>query len=125
MPEDISFNHVRFELTESPVNATSGGNVDLRGCSLEQQLFARDIPAILCRYVHDLTMDDVKVSWTGITSTFFTHGIELEHFDGVHISRFRGGASPANKKAFRISASEGKGLELDDHRNSVRTHVYQ
>ena len=118
MLTDISFDNVRFELTDSRLNEVAGGNVDLRGCALPKQLFERDIPGILARYVSGLRLSDVQLTWTKTRMPYFTHGIELEHFEEVDIRHFRGTASPANNKAFRIAAYQGKGLRLDDKKGA-------
>ncbi len=111
--EDVAFNHVRFELTGSKLNEVAGGNVDLRGASVEKPLFARDIPAMLVQYVKGLRIDDFQLTWTGATMPFFTNGIELNHFENVHISNYKGTGSPANPKAYSIFAEKGKGLVAD------------
>lgn len=112
--EDISFDNIRFELTDSRLNDVAGGNVDLRGCSLPKQLFERDIPGILARYVSGLRISDLQLIWTNTRMPYFTHGIELEYFRDVVIRNFKGTASPINIKTSRIAANNGKGLDLDD-----------
>lgn len=121
--EDIQFNHVRFELIHSKLNELAGGNIDLRGCALPKQLFARDIPAFLLQHVKDITFNDVQLNWTNTSAPFFTHGIELNNFSNVRINLFNGTASPANKKANRIKASNGKQLFLDNKQNSLFVNV--
>ncbi|MEP6948492.1 MAG: hypothetical protein ABI863_04435 [Ginsengibacter sp.] len=59
--EDVSFDHVRFELADSRLNEVAGGNIDLRGSSLEKSLFARDIPGLLIQYVKGLRINDFKL----------------------------------------------------------------
>ena len=39
--EDVSFNHIRFELTDSKLNDVAGGNIDLRGASIQQPLIQK------------------------------------------------------------------------------------
>ncbi len=121
--EDIQFNHVRFELIHSKLNELAGGNIDLRGCALPKQLFARDIPAFLLQHVKDITFNDVQLNWTNTSAPFFTHGIELNNFSNVRINLFNGTASPANKKANRLNASNGKQLFLDNKQNSLFVNV--
>lgn len=114
--EDISFDNIRFELTDSRLNDVAGGNVDLRGCALPKQLFARDIPAILARHVSGLRFSDVELKWSHTRMPYFTHGIELDHFKDVVIRNFKGTASPRNSKASRIAAYSGQGLDVDDRK---------
>ncbi len=121
--EDISFNHIRFELTGSKLNDIAGGNVDLRGAAIKKQLFSRDIPALLAQYVKGLRINDFELQWPNAPMAFFTHGIELNHFEDVQISNFKGTASPANAKAFKIYAEEGKVLITDDKKNVMFKNV--
>jgi hypothetical protein len=116
--EDISFDHIRFELTDSKLNELSGGNIDLRGCMRpNEQLFKRDIPGLLAQYVNGLRINDFVLIWTNTRMNFFTHGFELNHFKNVKVTDFNGSASPINKKAYRIFATEGKEFIIDDKRN--------
>ncbi len=121
--EDITFNNVRFELTDSRLNEVAGGNVDLRGCSLQKQLFERDIPGILVQHIKGLTLTDFQLTWTGTRMPYFTHGLELENFADVTVRNFKGSASPINKKAYRISAANGTGFVLDDKSNTLIKNV--
>jgi hypothetical protein len=71
MLEDISFNNIQFELTDSKLNDVAGGNIDLRGCMGEKtQLFARDIPAFLAQYVNGLHINHFTISWTNTRMPF-------------------------------------------------------
>jgi len=121
--QNISFTHVQFEFADSRINETAGGNVDLRGCSAKKQLFEREIPGILVQYIDGLRMHDVQLRWTGTRMPYFTHGIELNNFNNVDISKFDGMASPINKKAYRIAASNGKWLKIDDRKNVLIKNV--
>jgi hypothetical protein len=112
--EDLVFDHVRFELTDSKLNDVAGGNVDLRGAAIEKSLFSRDIPGLLAQYVKDVSITDFQLKWTKTRMPYFSHGMELDHFDNVKISAFSGAASPVNKSAYRVFATEGKRLIIDD-----------
>lgn len=112
--EDVSFNHVTFELTDSKLNDVAGGNIDLRGCSdAKSQLFQHDIPGLFAQKVNGLTIDDFHLNWTGTRMPFFTHGIEVLYFNGLRISNFVGTASPINKNAFPICLENGKQAIVD------------
>ncbi|MEO7119794.1 MAG: hypothetical protein ABIY62_01780, partial [Ginsengibacter sp.] len=121
--EDISFDHVRFELTDSKLNDVAGGNIDLRGSSLEKSLFESDIPGLLARYVKDLHINDFNLKWTSTRMPYFTNGIELDHFENVEIKDFDGSASPINSHAFRIYASNGKQFSIDNNKGVKLEHV--
>jgi hypothetical protein len=103
MIEDISFDRISFELTDSKLNDIAGGNVDLRGCmGAENGLFARDIPAMLIQYANNISINHFQLKWTNTRMPFFTHGIEANHFNKLRITDFSGSASPVNKTAHRI-----------------------
>nr|MDQ6902891.1 glycosyl hydrolase family 28 protein [Bacteroidota bacterium] len=112
--EDVSFDHVRFELTDSKLNEVAGGNIDLRGSSLEKSLFARDIPALFAQYVQGLRINDFQLTWTNTRMPYFSNGIELSNFKNVEIRDFKGSGSPRNLKSYRIFAENGNGFFTDD-----------
>ncbi|MEO5593846.1 MAG: glycosyl hydrolase family 28 protein [Chitinophagaceae bacterium] len=115
MVQDISFDRIIFELTDSKLNDAAGGNIDLRGCmEIENGLFARDIPGILIQYANNVSVNHFQLNWTNTRMPFFTHGIEANHFSGLRITDFSGGPSPANKTAHRIYAVNGTGFFTDD-----------
>jgi polygalacturonase len=121
--EDISFDHIRFELTDSKLNNVAGGNIDLRGSSLEKSLFESDIPGLLAQYVKDLRINDFRLQWTNTRMPYFTNGIELNHFENVEIRDFDGTASPINSHAFRIYANNGKQFSINNNKGVRLEHV--
>lgn len=113
--EDVRFNNVSFELTDSKLNDVGGGNVDLRGAMRpEEQLFARDIPGMLLQYVKNVTINDFKLVWTNTRMPYFTHGIEANNFSNINIRNFSGTASPINSKASRVHLTNGTGFLIDN-----------
>lgn len=115
MLEDISFDHIRFELTDGKLNDVAGGNVDLRGSNLQKSLFERDIPGLYAQYIKGLRINDFQLQWTNARMPYFTNGIELNHFEDVEIKDFKGTGSPINSKAFRIYAADGKEFKTNDN----------
>jgi Glycosyl hydrolases family 28 len=114
MLEDISLDHVRFELTDSKLNDIAGGNIDLRGSNSQKSLFESDISGLYAQYIKGLRINDFQLQWTDTRMPFFTNGIELNHFEDVDIKDFTGSGSPINPKAFRIYAENGKNFKTDD-----------
>ena len=115
MIDGISFDHIFFELTDSKLYNTAGGNVDLRGCTGDSnQLFKRDIPGMLIQYAKNITIRDFSLVWTNIRMPFFTHGIEASHFSNLSINSFTGTASPINKNAFKVFAENGNQFSIDN-----------
>lgn len=101
--ENLSFNHLRFDFVDSPLNGVAGGNVDLRGVlGAQNQLFARDIPGLLAQYVNGLAINDFELRWGNTQSSFLSHGLEASHVTGLRVDDFRGPAAPGNPKAWPI-----------------------
>ena len=117
MLEDISFDHIRFELTDSKLNDVAGGNIDLRGSSLQKSLFERDIPGFYAQYFKGLRINDFQLQWTNTRMPYFTNGIELNHFQDAEIKDFEGSGSPINPKAFAIYAEDGKNFKTNNDKN--------
>jgi polygalacturonase len=112
--QDISFNHIRFELTDSKLNDVAGGNIDLRGClNLKDGLFKSDIPGFLAQYVDGLSINDFQLTWTNPRMPWLTNSIEVNHFKNVKITNFAGTASPTNPKAYPVEVKNGEGFVSD------------
>jgi len=119
--EDVVFNDVNFELTDSKLNDVAGGNVDLRGVlGYKNQIFKRDIPGLLIENAKNISIDNFKLSWTNPRMPFYTHGIEAQNFENLHISNFDGNGSPINKQVAKIYLVKGTGFVIDDAKGVVR-----
>ncbi len=121
--EDISFNHIRFELIDSKLNDVAGGNIDLRGASIQKQLFKSDIPGLLIHYAKNVRINDFELNWTNTRMPYFTNGIEANHFEDLNITSFKGNGSPINKNAFSIYLEDGKKFVTDDKKSIMLKHV--
>ena len=111
--EDVSFTDVNFRMADGKLNAIGGGNFDLRPVlDPKLSLFSHDIPGLYAQYVKNLRIEDFTLSWDSMKESYFTNGIEVNHFDGVDIVRFRGTGSPGNSGAVPVSLSDGKGYEV-------------
>jgi polygalacturonase len=113
--KDIRMDNISFTVLASPLNKTAGGNIDLRGClEPREALFASDIPGIYARYVDGLTIHNFRLNWSsGVTEPYFTDGIKLDHYSGVVISGFKGGAAPGSTAGKAIAFSNGDGAVVD------------
>jgi hypothetical protein len=111
--EGVSFENVTLHIANSKLNELGGGNFDLRPVlDPKLQLFSHDIPGFFAQYVRGLRLRDFDLTWGPVKQTFFTHGIEVNHFEGVTIDNFHGSAAPCSPKAFPISLHEGKNFEI-------------
>ncbi|MDQ2752140.1 MAG: hypothetical protein M3R72_03860, partial [Bacteroidota bacterium] len=122
--EDVSFQNIRFELTDSKLNDVAGGNIDLRGVSgIKNGLFKSDIAGIQMQYVKDVRMQDVVLTWSNTRMPYFTHGLQLQHFENVLVKDCDLSSSPINKKAYRIDAEDGKNFSTDNKTNVQSINV--
>ena len=121
--EDVSFNGISFELTDSKLNDVAGGNIDLRGViGGKNEIFESDIPGLLIEHAKNISINDFKLTWTNTRSQFFTHGIEAKNFSNLHINNFTGDASPVNKNAARVYLENGDGFIIDDAKGVVKNN---
>lgn len=126
MIENVTFNHVIFELVDSKLNDVAGGNIDLRGCLDEKkQLFQRDLPAFLAQYVNGLTIENFRLEWIGTRMPYFTHGIEVTNFQDLRIRNFIGTASTINLKASPIFLEDGIRADIDTKTGIRKKNVKQ
>jgi len=110
--QDVEFNTVHFELTDSKLNPVAGGNIDLRGCALEKQLFESDISAFYAQFVDNLTLHKVKILWGPVKENYFTYGIHVVHFNGLKLRDIECSSSPANMNLPAIQLEEGENLKI-------------
>jgi len=112
--QDIAFDHIRFEFTDSKLNDVAGGNIDLRGClSLKEGLFKSDIPGLLAQYVDGLRINDFQLQWTNPRMPWLTNGIEVNHFKNVKITNFEGTGAPNNPRAYPVEVKDGEQFTSD------------
>ncbi len=124
--EDIVFNGLTFDFTDSKLNEVAGGNVDLRG-NLDPHvgLFARDIPSLLAEHVQGLRIQDFTLNWVNTQAAFLTYGIEVNHFTDLYVNNFRSTGAPTKTKAHLISLTDGRGVALPGtvRRTVMRSNV--
>jgi polygalacturonase len=119
--QDISFDHIRFEFTDSKLNDVAGGNIDLRGCLYAKDgLFKSDIPGLLAQYVDGLRINDLQLQWTNPRMPWLSNGIEVNHFKNLDITNFKGTGAPNNPKAYPIVVTDGEGFKTDENGVDVR-----
>lgn len=91
---NLSFDNVRLQIRESRLNASYGGNFDLRPTYDNRfAIFRHDISALFCRNVKDCLISRFDVTWgTGKAAMpeFFDHAILCERFEGLVIDGFHG-----------------------------------
>lgn len=78
---------IRMRAPRPEIAAAVGGNFDLRwtATSMKEAIFKHDIPALYGRWVQDLTLRNVDVSWPSGLPAYFSGSVECEDFAGVRI----------------------------------------
>jgi hypothetical protein len=111
--ENVSMENVTLHIADSPLNASSGGNYDLRPVLEEkEQLFSHDIAGLHAQHVKNFRIRDFRLSWDSVKAPFFSHGLDIADFEGVVVNGFTGSAAPCNPKASPILLHDGRDAEL-------------
>ena len=111
--EDLAFSNVSFLLKDSPLNASSGGNYDLRPCAdPARQIFSHDIPAFHLEHVRNVRLRDFLIKWDEVREPYFTHGLEFQWFNDVTIENYVGSGAPYNAGAAAICLENGRGFSI-------------
>lgn len=118
--ENVTFEDVTLHIAEGPLNRVAGGNIDLRPVLEPRlQLFSHDIPGVYAEHVRNLRISDFDLSWDAVKESFFTHGIEVNHFGGLVIRSFHGTAAPSSVGGYPIVVRDGTGCTLDVPAGSI------
>jgi hypothetical protein len=111
--QEIAFRDVCLDIKNSPLNASYGGNFDLRPAHDKQfAIFSHDVPAVYGRGVTGLTIENVAVTWADGLPDFFTHGIWCEEFSDVVIDGFRGRQARRGSDAAVIALRRGRTVTI-------------
>jgi len=123
--EDVSFDNLALEIKDSPLNDIAGGNFDLRPVlDPKLQLFSHEVPGFYAQWVKNLRIRDSDLTWDAVRQPFFTHGIELDHFESISIDSFNGTAAPSSPSAYPVVIRNGKAYKIDlDDRSILKENV--
>jgi polygalacturonase len=125
MPEtivkNIFLNNVHLTIHAGKYTGSYGGNFDLRPAyPVEFGIFKHDIPGLYAQYVKNLTVSHFELNWGEGIPSFFTHAVEVNHFEDLVLDDVRGGsASPSAGSAIKIS--DGKRAILRNCTTSGQT----
>ncbi len=105
---DVALSGVSLRVKRGPLSDSYGGNLDFRGTAdLSKGLFARDLPGVYAHNVDGLALDGLKLEWADDVPGYFRHGIEVEGFRDVTISRFVGRQPGQSGAAICLRNGEG------------------
>ena len=118
--EDLSFSNVSFVLKESPLNASSGGNYDLRpSADPTKQIFSHDIPAFHLEHVRNVRLRNFNIRWDDVHEPYFTHGLDFLDFENIAIDNYTGSGAPHNSGAAAIRLENGNGYKINNSQSST------
>ena len=123
--EDLVFEQIQFELLNSPLEKTYGGNIDLRPVHMkDKQIFKYDSPGLYCHQVRGMVIRDFKLTSPESLPSYFNHGIWVEHFEDLEIDGFRGKQTGKNGDHAAISLSNGKTVNIRNCVSSEGTNIF-
>jgi len=107
---DVSLDNVRLSIRKSPLDASYGGNFDLRPVfDTGWAVFQHDIPALFCRNADGCVISRFQVTWDDDLPEFYNHAIFCEQFDGLVIDGFQGRQPHRDDPRAAIALKRGRG----------------
>ncbi|MGZ3882187.1 MAG: glycoside hydrolase family 28 protein, partial [Flavisolibacter sp.] len=116
---DISFDNVNLSIKNGPLTKSYGGNIDLRPTNdISLGIFEHTTPAVYANYVTTLSINNFTVSWGKNLPAWFTHAVQIEHFESVNINGLHEVNSNSNNLPV-IYLSNGKGANVKEISSKV------
>ena len=123
--QDLSFEGIHLTLLPSPLEATYGGNFDLRPTmDKAAAIFKHDIPGIFLRYVKGVRIQNFDLDWQEPLSNSWSHGIEAEEFEGLAIDGFRGKQGSKNDSGAAVALSRGRDVSIRNCQAQTGTNTF-
>jgi hypothetical protein len=122
--ENVILDDVQLHIKASPLQASYGGNFDLRAVADPRRgIFRHDIPGLYAQYIHGITLRNFRLRWDSDLPEFFTHGIEAQYCKNLEIEGFDGGpAHPGGLTLLMLESenawvrrSRREEVEIDAH----------
>ncbi len=122
---DLTFDNVKLKMRNSPLNDLYGGNFDLRSVyDTRYGIFEHDIPAIYCRYVDGLRIEDFEVEWDDGLPEYFDHAIHCEYFNDLLIDGFEGRQPHLDDARAAIALKNGSDVTIRNSKADDGTGVF-
>jgi hypothetical protein len=123
--ENLVFDNVRLTIRNSPLNASYGGNFDLRTSGdFATALFKHDIPALYCRNVAGLKVSHFTTEWDEGLPDFFNHSIWCQKVNDLEIDGFVGRQAHLGDHRAAIALEGVSGVAIRNCRATVGTGVF-
>ena len=111
--EDVRFDAVRLRVRKSPLEASYGGNIDLRPAFDPQwAIFRHDLAGIFCHGANGLTLNRIDVRWDDDLPEYYTHGLWCEETSDLLIDGFRGRQPGAGDGRAAIALDSVRGVTV-------------
>ncbi|NUQ80423.1 MAG: right-handed parallel beta-helix repeat-containing protein [Bacteroidetes bacterium] len=106
----IRFENVSFRWKDSQLASSAGGNIDLRGCMGEMQLFESDLPGLLIKHASRVYLSGFSLEWPGTLQPWMTHGVEATKVQGLIMEQ---SVTPASSKEYLpVKTSDVSGMVI-------------
>jgi polygalacturonase len=99
--KDVSFDNIDLAIKRGKFSDSYGGNIDLRPTNdISLGIFEQNIPAFYGKFVSDLSIRNMNVTWDKDLPAYFTSAVELKNYeniyiDGLHVRGAPGKTLPA------------------------------
>jgi polygalacturonase len=106
--KNIYMNNIQLTIKKGRYTGSYGGNFDLRPAwPLSEALFSHDISGLYACWVNNLEVSQFDLNWGPGLPSFFTYGVEIDHFHDVLMKDLRVDPSPGSKGISAILLSNG------------------
>jgi hypothetical protein len=123
--QDLSFDNIHLTLIPSPLEATYGGNFDLRPTmDKAAAIFKHDIPGIFLRYVKGVRIQNLDLDWQEPLADSWSHGIEAEEFDGLVIDGFKGKQGSKTNSGAAVALTRGRDVSIRNCQAQAGTNTF-
>jgi hypothetical protein len=105
--------NIRLTINKGKYTESYGGNIDLRPAyPLEYAIFKHNISGLYAQYVDHITISGFALNWGDGLPSFFTHGVEINHFNDLLLDDIKADPAPSSRGLPAIKLSYGQNAEL-------------
>jgi len=123
--KDLVFDNVKVKIINSSLNASYGGNFDLRTSGdFATALFKHDIPALYCTNVAGLKINGFVTEWDEGLPDFFNHSIWCRNVSDVEIDNFVGRQAHLGDNRAAIMLEDANGVTIRNCKAAEGTTVF-
>jgi polygalacturonase len=114
--EDIFLDRVSLTIHSGKNSVSYGGNFDLQPMYPSNiAIFKHDIPGLYAQYVKNLNISGFTLTWGQRLPSYFTQGVEINHFKNVRIEGMMGGPAFPSPSMSGILLEDGTGVRTNNN----------